>query len=74
VSTANEAGLASVASLAGAYAQAVADEGATAVGADRDVARVGRADARSRLDGAAAGLMEGNVLQACAAVVATLAF
>lgn len=71
----NEATLAAVADLASAYAKAVADEGTTAPGsAAREVAKAGRADARRRLGEAAGALMADNVAQACAAVVATMAF
>ena len=72
---ANEATLTTVSDLASTYAKAVAEEGETAPGsAAREVAKAGRSDARRRLGEAAGSLMADNVVQACTAVVATLAF
>ena len=70
----NEAGLKEIASLAGSYAEAVAEEGGVAPGTDRAVAAVGRSDARKRLGARAGDLLCGIVVLCAAAVLDTLAF
>ena len=75
VSSGNEAALKEVARLSKEYAKATAEEGELdPLGAERDVARAGRSDARGRLGTAAGKLVAENVVQACASVLDALAF
>ena len=75
VSSGNEATLLEVARLSREYAKAAAEEGELdPLGAERDVARAGRSDARGRLGAAASKLVAENVVQACASVLDALAF
>ena len=74
VSAGNEAALKEVARLAKEYAKSAKEEGELdPLGAERDVARAGRSDARGRLGAAAGGLVAGNVVQATASILDALA-
>ena len=75
VSASNEATLREVAKLSKEYAEAAREEGELdPLGAERDVARAGRSDARGRLGAAAGGLVAQNVVQATASILDALAF
>lgn len=75
VSAGNEATLKEVAKLSKEYAAAAREEGELdPLGAERDVARAGRSDARGRLGAAAGSLVAQNVVQATASILDALAF